>query len=54
VVGAHEIFDTKSGTWSEAPALPMPRDHLVVIAVDGKIHVIGGRFKRPGRSHRRA
>jgi len=34
VVGAHEVFDTKSGTWSEAAPLPMPRDHLVVIAVD--------------------
>jgi N-acetylneuraminic acid mutarotase len=47
VVGAHEIFDTKSGTWSEATALPTPRDHLVVIAVDRRIHVIGGRFKGP-------
>jgi Galactose oxidase, central domain len=27
--------------------LPEARDHLAVIAVDGKIHVIGGRFGRP-------
>lgn len=47
VVGAHEVFDTQSSIWSEAPALPMARDHLVVIAVDEKIHVIGGRVKRP-------
>ena len=42
-----KFIDPQSGQWSEAAPLPTPRDHLVVIAVDGKIHVIGGRFKGP-------
>ena len=27
--------------------MPAARDHMVVVAVDGKIHAIGGRFKGP-------
>ena len=47
MVATHEVFDPQTGTWSEAAPLPTARDHMVVIAVDGKIHVIGGRFKGP-------
>jgi N-acetylneuraminic acid mutarotase len=50
VVATHEVFDTRSGTWSEAAPLPQARDHMVVIAIEGKIHVIGGRFKGPVES----
>jgi hypothetical protein len=46
-VAAHEVFDPRSGGWTDAAPLPTARDHMVVIAVDGKIHVIGGRLKSP-------
>ena len=29
--------------WSAAAPLPVARDHLAAVALDGKIHVIGGR-----------
>ena len=47
VMATHEVFDPKTNTWSEAAPLPTARDHMAVVAVDGKIHVIGGRFKGP-------
>ena len=46
VVATHEVFDPQSGAWSEAAPLPLARDHMVVVAVDGKIHAIGGRVRR--------
>jgi N-acetylneuraminic acid mutarotase len=47
VVAAHEVFDPQSQTWTEAAPLPTARDHMVVIAADGKIHAIGGRLSSP-------
>ena len=44
VVGTHEVYDPGTGKWTEAAPLPKPRDHMVVAAVSGKIHAIGGRF----------
>ena len=44
VVGTHEVYDPATGRWSEAAPLPVPRDHLAVVAVDQKLHAIGGRY----------
>jgi len=47
VVATHEAYDPQSGTWSEAAPLPLACDHMVVIAVAGKIRAIGGRAGSP-------
>jgi N-acetylneuraminic acid mutarotase len=44
VVATHEVYDPGTGKWTEAAPLPKPRDHMVVAAVSGKLHAIGGRF----------
>ncbi len=44
VVGTHEVYDPATGRWAEAAPLPTPRDHLAVVAADGKLHAIGGRY----------
>jgi N-acetylneuraminic acid mutarotase len=42
-VTTHEVYDPATNTWMPAPPLPVARDHLSVVVLDGKIHVIGGR-----------
>jgi N-acetylneuraminic acid mutarotase len=44
VVGTHEVYDAATGKWTQAAPLPRARDHMIVDAIDGKIHAIGGRF----------
>lgn len=36
-------YDTASGAFEALPALPSPLDHLVSVALDGRVYVIGGR-----------
>src|SRR5205085_3458055 len=43
----HEVYDPATASWGEAAPLPVARDHLGVVAVNGKIHVIGGRLSTP-------
>ncbi len=44
-VGTHEVFNPATGVWTPAAPLLTPRDHLGnIIAVDGKLHVFGGRW----------
>lgn len=43
-IGWHEVYDPKADAWSRRKALPGARDHVGCVAVDGVIHVIGGRF----------
>jgi N-acetylneuraminic acid mutarotase len=44
-VGTHEVFNPATGVWTPAAPLLTPRDHLgSIIAVDGKLHVFGGRW----------
>lgn len=43
------IFDPVAGTWSEGAAMPLNRDHLGAVLVDGEIWAIGGRTG--GRNH---
>jgi N-acetylneuraminic acid mutarotase len=38
-----QVFDTESGTWSQAAAMITPRNHHSLAEVDGKIYSIGGR-----------
>jgi N-acetylneuraminic acid mutarotase len=44
VVATHDVYDPGTVTWTQAAPLPRARDHMVVAAVDGKLHAIGGRF----------
>jgi hypothetical protein len=44
VLATHEVYDPSTGTWSDAAPLPLARDHMAVVAADGKIHAIGGRI----------
>ncbi|MFC7692366.1 Kelch repeat-containing protein [Paeniroseomonas aquatica] len=43
-VGWHEVYDPQADQWSTRKALPAARDHVGVMAHEGRIHVIGGRF----------
>lgn len=43
LVATHEVYDPATGRWSEATPLPKARDHMVVVAVGGRIHAAGGR-----------
>ncbi len=36
-----EVFDTRTGRWSEAAPLPVPMNHPNVAVVDGRIYVLG-------------
>jgi len=44
VVTTHEDYDRQSGKWQAAAPLPRGRDHMAAVVVEGKIHVVGGRF----------
>ena len=44
LIRTHDVYDVATGRWSAAAPLSRARDHLVAVAVDGRIHVIGGRF----------
>jgi len=37
-VATHEVYDPASGRWSEAAPLPKARDHMAVVAAEGKIY----------------
>ena len=39
----HDIFDTTTGTWRQAPALPEARDHLAAASIGPRLYVVGGR-----------
>lgn len=43
VLGTVEEYDPQANTWRERTAMPTPRNHMGVGAVNGKIYVIGGR-----------
>ncbi len=42
-VNWHLAYDPKSDRWEERRPFPTARDHTGVVAVDGRIHLIGGR-----------
>ena len=39
----HLVYDPRADRWSERAPMPTGRDHAGIVAVDGAIHVIGGR-----------
>jgi N-acetylneuraminic acid mutarotase len=43
-VGWHEVYDPQADKWETRKALPGARDHAGVLAYNGVIHIIGGRF----------
>jgi N-acetylneuraminic acid mutarotase len=43
-VGWHEVYDPRADKWEMRKALPGARDHAGVVAHEGLIHVVGGRF----------
>jgi N-acetylneuraminic acid mutarotase len=43
-VGWHEVYDPQADNWEIRKALPGARDHVGVVAYQGQIHIIGGRF----------
>ena len=49
-VATHEVYDPKTGKWSDLAPLPKARDHMGVVAVGGQIHAIGGRFDTPNEN----
>lgn len=41
--GTLEIYDFKTGRWTNGPDLPLPRHHLAAAGLDGRLYVAGGR-----------
>ncbi|MFC7614964.1 Kelch repeat-containing protein [Actinokineospora soli] len=37
------VYDTEADRWSDVPGPPTPREHLAGVALDGRVHTIGGR-----------
>jgi len=44
-VALHYIYDPHTDTWADSTPLPFPREHLNLIALDGKLYAIGGRIE---------
>jgi N-acetylneuraminic acid mutarotase len=43
-VGTHEAYDPATNTWERRAPMPTARNHHAAAAVDGRIHVVGGRM----------
>jgi N-acetylneuraminic acid mutarotase len=43
LLGTTEVFDTETNSWSRLAAMPTPRNHHSIAAVDGKLYAVGGR-----------
>jgi N-acetylneuraminic acid mutarotase len=43
-VNVHFVYDVAANTWTESTPLPFPREHLNLIALNGKLYAIGGRI----------
>jgi hypothetical protein len=41
-LGAHEVYDIASDSWTTRPLLPTPRSGIGVVALKGRLHVLGG------------
>lgn len=41
-VAVHYIYDPHTNKWTNSTVLPFPREHLNLIALDGKLYAIGG------------
>ena len=43
-VPMHSVYDPATNRWTTAARLPVQRDHLGMLVMDGAIHVFGGRI----------
>jgi N-acetylneuraminic acid mutarotase len=43
-----QVWDSRTDTWSDGPAVPMPLHHAAAVAVNGKIYLIGGEVDGAG------
>ena len=43
VLARVDVYDPGANVWTEGPALPAARDAAAVVALDGRLYVIGGR-----------
>lgn len=41
-----DVYDFRTDSWTEGPPMPTARHHLGAAAVDGRLHVVGGRSNR--------
>ncbi len=39
----HRLYDPAADRWSELAPLPTGRDHVGIVAAEGRIHIVGGR-----------
>ena len=44
-VNVHEVYDPASNKYASRAPLPERRDHMGLIALDGKLHAFGGRYE---------
>ena len=44
VVGTNEVYDPATNRWETKKAMPTPRNHHAIGAINGKIYTIGGRI----------
>ena len=44
-VAVHYIYDPHTNKWANSTVLPFPREHLNLIAFDGRLYAIGGRIE---------
>jgi len=45
-----EIYDPKTGQWTEGPPLPTPRSHIAAVALQERIFALGGKSQKPDGS----
>jgi hypothetical protein len=43
-IGWHECYEPQSDRWQTLKPLPGARDHVGIVAFEGAIHIVGGRF----------
>lgn len=44
-VNLHEVYDPAANSYSPRAPLPERRDHMGLVAVDGRLHAFGGRYE---------
>ena len=45
-----EVYDPKTGQWTESPSLPTPRSHVAAVALQERIFTLGGKTQKPDGS----
>jgi N-acetylneuraminic acid mutarotase len=47
-VGAHEVYDPATDSWTALAPMPTPREHLAAAVIGNRVFVVGGRFPNTG------